>query len=154
MRFNRDLKQSELAEECGMLQSRISAVETPGARLNVETLVRLAAALKVGLVVRFVPFSEMLAWDNAFRQDSFSPVTIDEDVAFLTPENNAVYWRQVGITTQPFSENQVSSTERTGQLAQSPMVSTAMLIPAEEAGNLASRTPPASETQSVIMGGN
>jgi transcriptional regulator with XRE-family HTH domain len=85
MRFNRHLKQSQLAHESGMLQSRISAVETPGASLNVETLVRLAAALKVGLVVKFVPFSEMLGWENGFKQDTFDPVQIDQDIAFLSP---------------------------------------------------------------------
>jgi hypothetical protein len=60
--------------------------ETPGAaNITLETLARLAAAFKVGLVVKFVPFSEMLNWENAFSQDAFDVVKIDADREFLHP---------------------------------------------------------------------
>src|SRR5260370_41604063 len=65
LRLRRDLTQPILAEQAGMKQSRISAMETPGrTNFNLETLVRLAATFKVGLVVKFVPFSAMLRWEN------------------------------------------------------------------------------------------
>jgi hypothetical protein len=74
-----------------MKQSRISAAETPGAvNFNLETLVRLAAALKVGLVVKFVSFSEMLKWENGYDQDAFDPLTIDKDADFQRKESPAV----------------------------------------------------------------
>jgi transcriptional regulator with XRE-family HTH domain len=91
LRQRQGLTQASLANAAEMKQSRISAMETPGAtNFNLETLVRLAAALKVGLIVKFVPFSELLDWENAFSQDEFNAVTIDEDRAFLNPSTNIV----------------------------------------------------------------
>ncbi len=85
LRLRRPLKQAEFAKEAGMKQSRISAMECPGAvNFTIETLVRAAAALKVGLVVKFVPFSEMVRWENNFNQDSFDVAPIDRDVEFIT----------------------------------------------------------------------
>lgn len=86
LRLKRPMTQRELADSAKMKQSRISAMERPGeVQFNLETLVRLAAAFKVGLKVEFVPFSEMLAWENGFSQDQFNPIPIDNDRAFLNP---------------------------------------------------------------------
>ena len=86
-RRRNDMTQKELAEEAGMLQPRISAMERPGeTNYNVETLVRLAAALKVGLIVKFASFSEMLKWENEFGQDTFDVRSIDVDNEFLREE--------------------------------------------------------------------
>lgn len=83
-------KQKDLAREAGMKQSRISAMEKPGAvQFALDTLVRMAAALKVGLVVQFVPFSDMLAWENSFSQDRFDAVTLDEDHQFTEVAQSA-----------------------------------------------------------------
>jgi len=77
-------RQEDLANAAEMKQSRISAMETPGAvNFNLETLVRLSAALKVALQVRFVSYSEMLEWENSFSQDEFNVRTIDSDADFL-----------------------------------------------------------------------
>jgi transcriptional regulator with XRE-family HTH domain len=79
-------RQADLAQASEMLQSRISLIETPGAaNVTLDTLSRIAAAFKVGLIVKFVPFSEMLAWENNFSQDQFDVVKIDKDTAFLSP---------------------------------------------------------------------
>ena len=81
-----DMTQQALAESAGMKQSRISAMERPGeTKFNLETLIRLAAAFKVGLSVRFVSFSEMLDWENNFTQDQFDVITLEKDAQFLTP---------------------------------------------------------------------
>jgi len=67
-----------------MQQSRISMFETPGAaNMTIETLSRLAAAFSVGLVVEFVPFSDMLELENSFSQDSFDVVRLEQDHNFL-----------------------------------------------------------------------
>ncbi len=80
LRLKQRMTQRELADESKMLQPRISAMEKPGAiKFNIETLVRVAAAFKVGLIVKFVPLSEMLAWENGFSQDDFDVVTFEED---------------------------------------------------------------------------
>lgn len=81
---SRTPRQEDLAKAAEMKQSRISAMETPGAvNFNLETLVRIAAALRVALVVKFVPFSELVSWENEFSQDEFSPATIENDTEFI-----------------------------------------------------------------------
>ncbi len=85
LRLKQELTQESLANKAQMKQPRISAMEKPGAtKFNIETLVRLAAAFGVGLIVKFVPFSEMLAWENEFSQDRFNVVTFDHDRRPLT----------------------------------------------------------------------
>ena len=79
-------RQSDLAHAANLHQSRISMFETPGAaNVTLETLAKLAAAFKVGLVVKFVPFHEMLRWENDYSQDTFRVTTIDNDVEFENP---------------------------------------------------------------------
>lgn len=87
LRALRDEKtQLQIAEETGMKQARISAMETPGlVNFNRETLVRMAATHDVGLVVKFVPFSEMLEWENSYSQDAFNPTRLAHDIDFLQP---------------------------------------------------------------------
>ena len=65
------MTQKQLAALAEMAQPRISAMERPQAtKFNLETLVRLASAFKVGLKVEFVRFSEMLEWENNFSKTS------------------------------------------------------------------------------------
>jgi transcriptional regulator with XRE-family HTH domain len=80
-------RQKDLAREAEMQQSRISMFETPGmANVTLETLARLAATFKTGLIVKFVPFHEMLRWENEFSQDTFDVnPRLDDDGAFLNP---------------------------------------------------------------------
>jgi len=81
-------RQSDLASAAKMLQSRISMIETPGAaNMTLDTLAKLASAFKVGVIVKFVPFRDMLRWENGYSQDSFDVVPrLDQDEAFLNPE--------------------------------------------------------------------
>jgi len=78
---SRGWKQEVLAERTGMLQPRISAIQTPGkVRPNIETLRRIAEAFDCALVVRFVPFSELVLWSEQFDPDNFSIPTFDEEI--------------------------------------------------------------------------
>ena len=84
-------RQSDLAREANMQQSRISMFETPGAaNMTLETLARLAAAFKVGMVVKFVPFSVMLQWENEFSLEGFDVRRLEEDTSFVTPRAASV----------------------------------------------------------------
>src|SRR3974377_254533 len=80
LRLHSDMpRQADLAKEAGLQQSRISMFETPGAaNVTLETLARLAAAFRVGLIVKFVPFSEMLRWENSFSP-SYDVRRLEED---------------------------------------------------------------------------
>jgi transcriptional regulator with XRE-family HTH domain len=80
--------QRDLAQESELHQSRISMFETPGAaNMTLETIAKIAAGLRVGVVVKFVPFSEMLRWENSFSPDTFNVTRLHEDEAFLNPES-------------------------------------------------------------------
>lgn len=84
-------RQADLAAEAKMQQSRISMFETPGAaNLTLDTLSRLAAVFKVGLVVKFVSFSEMLRWEDHYSQDAFDVTRIDRDIEFINPDASSV----------------------------------------------------------------
>ncbi len=101
-------RQKDLAIAADEYQSRISMFETPGAaNITLETLANIAAGLKVGVVVKLVPFSEMLRWENSFSPSSFDVeprleqdesfinqsegVQVDSDASF---QNGNVAWSQ------------------------------------------------------------
>ena len=64
MRQKKGWTQKQLAERAGMAQGRISVLESIDYEgvVNVKTLVKLADAFDVGLIVRFAPFSEVAEW--------------------------------------------------------------------------------------------
>jgi hypothetical protein len=85
-------KQTALAKATGSHQSRFSDLERPGeANVTLDTLAWIASVHKVGLIVKFVPFSEMLAWENSYSQDKFYVTPLDQDMAFLEPDKNIAY---------------------------------------------------------------
>lgn len=87
LRLRDEKTQSEMAKAADMKQARISAMETPGlVNFNLDTLVRMAAANNSGLMVKFIPFSEMLAWENNYTQDAFDVVRLPNDTRFLDPQ--------------------------------------------------------------------
>lgn len=106
LRRRERLTQAGLAQLAEMKQSRISAMEYPGGnQVNVETLVRLAAALKVGLTVRFGSFSEMLNWENNFSQDEFTVTNLDDDLTFHRDEDSIT---PITVRPQGFDQSTVA----------------------------------------------
>lgn len=81
--------QKDLAREAEMQQSRISMFETPGeANITLETLAKVAAALRVGVIVKFVPFHQMLRWENDFCSAGYDVrPRLEEDEEFLNPDH-------------------------------------------------------------------
>jgi transcriptional regulator with XRE-family HTH domain len=83
MRENRNnMTQAELANLTGMKQTAISRLENPTyGHFTLNTLKNIASAFDVALMVKFVPFSELVKWDlnlsseslnaSSFKQDSF-----------------------------------------------------------------------------------
>ena len=86
LRLRREMKQADLGAAAEMKQGRISVLERIGeASFSIETLIKLASAFRAGLIVRFAPMSEMLAWENSFMPDEFDVVPLENDAAFLNP---------------------------------------------------------------------
>lgn len=91
LREQRGWKQSTLAAKAEMLQPRISAMESPGsAKFNLETLRRIASAFDVALVVRFVPFSELVDWSDNFDPDSFEVPEFEKDSDLKEPIKSTI----------------------------------------------------------------
>lgn len=80
LREARGWKQAEVAARAGMKQSRISDLEDPNyENYETRTLVKLASAFDVGLVVRFVPFSELAKWSANLSPGDFLPAEFLKD---------------------------------------------------------------------------
>lgn len=70
LREQRGLSQRDLGERTGMRQNAISRLEKPDyGSLSVNTLLRLASAFDVALLIKFVPFRKLL--------DEFSDLSIE-----------------------------------------------------------------------------
>ena len=66
MREEREWKQSYVAEKTGTKQPRITLMEKPGyGNFSLNTLKELASLFDVGLIVSFVPWSEMIDFTEA-----------------------------------------------------------------------------------------
>lgn len=74
LRSSQDLTQKQLAELSGTKQSVISRTETNGvSNLSVKTLLKLASAFNVGLVLRFVSLEHLLDWKNPISLEELAP---------------------------------------------------------------------------------
>lgn len=122
LRLRREMKQADLGAEAEMKQGRISVLERIGeVSFSVETLIKLASALRVGLIVKFVPMSEMLAWENSFMPDEFDALPIEEDLAFTMPEIKQVQMPVYNICrSEHFSWRASGSSEQLGTASAFP----------------------------------
>ena len=79
-RLKRNLTQKELGQRAGMKQGFISRLEDPDSGSpNLETLIRVASAFDVALIVRFAPFSDLVTWSVGLRQESLEVSSFGDD---------------------------------------------------------------------------
>ncbi len=89
LREQKPWTQKELGEHSNptMDQVRISILEDPNyGKITLTTLKRLASAFDVGLVVRFVPFSELVEWELNLDSESLKVLSYDEETYFQEQE--------------------------------------------------------------------
>jgi transcriptional regulator with XRE-family HTH domain len=82
LRKSKGWEQRDLASALGnaKLQPMVSRYENPDyGRYSISTLLDLAAAFDVALVVRFAPFSELVEWDLASTERTLRPPSYAED---------------------------------------------------------------------------
>lgn len=113
LRSERKLTQGDLAKLAKMAQPRICEMERPGERkLNLDTLMRLAAAFDVALEVRFLPFGELVERSEHFDPDSFSVKSFDDEVVATIreaePEKEA--WKSINGEVARLHEDFATST--------------------------------------------
>lgn len=72
--------QRKLGKKAAMAPERITVLEDPNyAKFTLSTLLRLADALDVALIVRFAPFSELLDWAANLSSEVISVPDFDEE---------------------------------------------------------------------------
>jgi transcriptional regulator with XRE-family HTH domain len=86
IRDGRGWSQKELGQRVGMAQETISLLENPNyGRFTLRTLKRLASAFDVALVVRFVPFSQLVAWETNLSTDDLTVPSFEGDPGLAEP---------------------------------------------------------------------
>lgn len=145
-------RQRDLAVAAKMQQSRISMFETPGAaNLTLETLAKLAAAFKVGLIIDFVPFSQMLQWENSYSQDVFDVTRIDEDTDFIAPKPEVAEVQDDAVLAKRAAGKELTITAAfAGQRLDLPLQNIVVRYRRELEAHMNSITPQSGE--SIILG--
>lgn len=83
MRKKENWTQKDLGDKADMKQTRIHILEDPNKiNVNINTLRRIASAFDVALIVRFVPFSDLVKWDANLSSESLLVASYDEDPFF------------------------------------------------------------------------
>lgn len=105
------LSQEQFAQKTGKKQSVISRLENPEKSLpSVQTLIDIAAANDVALVVRFVSYPEFLAYSSSMSPEDLQPATVFESLeAAVTAPRERVQGE--AFIKQPFSGTDASVIE-------------------------------------------
>ncbi len=81
------MTQAELGKKAGMAQERICKLEDPDyGTFTITTLLRLASAFDVGLIVRFAPFSEIMNWQLQLSPHALASLEFAKEAVFHTSE--------------------------------------------------------------------
>ena len=108
LREARGWKQAEGAARAGMKQSRISDLEDPNyENYQTRTLVKLASAFDVGLVIRFVPFSELAKLSANLSSRDYLPTEFLKDG--IAPEIEDTKFAQWVTLAKPENSTNISN---------------------------------------------
>jgi transcriptional regulator with XRE-family HTH domain len=100
LRAAREWTQGELGERANMPQTVISRIENGNAgSLNIKTLVKLAAAFDVALVIRFEPIDRLLSWVDNLSPERMAPRQSAEILAEM--ERSATQDRALAVSQTP-----------------------------------------------------
>ena len=96
LRELRGWTQKQFGEKAGMAQAWVSKLEDPNyGKLTLSTLLKVASAHDVALVVDFVPFSKLLRDTVTLSPESFKVPSFDEDSFDFGEEDVAVTTEQL-----------------------------------------------------------
>lgn len=75
LRRAQNLSQEELSKRSRITQGVLSRAEDPDyGNLTLNTIGRIASGLDVAVIIKFVPFSELLKYTEEMTEDEFSKV--------------------------------------------------------------------------------
>lgn len=93
LREQRGFTQKDFEEISGKKQAFISRLENPNEDCpTLKTLKEMAAVYDVGLVVRFVPISELVEWELNLDSESLKALSYEDDPYFKSVEKETVVW--------------------------------------------------------------
>lgn len=127
MRTRREWTQTDLAERTGMAQTRISVLEDPNyENFSIMTLKRLASAFDVALIVRFVPFSELVNWVVSLSPQDLAVRSFEDDLAMPIPaiderrDQPVSDFKKLGVDEVPFKVPLANIAQVTAQGSAAP----------------------------------
>lgn len=95
LREQRGWSQSDLGEKTGMRQNAISRLEKPDyGSLSVNTLIRLASAFDVALLIKFVPFRKLLDEFSDLSTEALEVSSFDDELPELEQVAAMPTWYQ------------------------------------------------------------
>lgn len=104
MRSTNRMTQQKLAEAINSVQTRIPVLEDPSYQnYSVQTLLRIAAAFDVGLVVRFVPFKQIEDWAGSSTAQDLLPPSFQEEEKLLAANGDKEAISMPAITAESAS---------------------------------------------------
>jgi len=84
------LTQEEIGKRAGMKQEAICRLENPNyGSFTLKTLKQIAATFDVGLIVRFVPFSDLLKWDLNLSNETLKVQSFDKEPSLKEEKQEA-----------------------------------------------------------------
>ena len=105
LRDQRKWKQTDLAKKAKMHQVRISELENPSHSPTLATLKKIATAFDVALMVRFVPFSDLVKWKLSMSSESLEAQSFSEETFFIEDTANEL---DSVLVKEYYSENEVN----------------------------------------------
>lgn len=109
--MRRDERQEDFGQRIGVSQSVVARYENPAyGSMTVNTLLDVAKNLKVGLLVKFVPFSRVMDEAKDLTASDLAPISYSEDMeqrdrempAQFAAEGNVLGGGEVIQVLQPF----------------------------------------------------
>lgn len=117
---NRGWTQADLGLKTGMKANAISRLENPSyGDFTINTLLRVGEAFDVGLIVRYVPMSELVEWNQSVTPSVYTPSSFSLDFGLsgvaiesqrlIPPDTFALSRFWFGA---PFKQDQITTAKR------------------------------------------
>ena len=122
LREQRNLTQKKFEKLSGMKQAAISRLENPDySGFTLSTLKKIASIYDIGLMVRFVPISDLVEWELNLDSESLKAVSYEDDPYFKETEESTTseFEQHASIHESSISSNAINLFEIPSQTTES-----------------------------------